>query len=141
MSLFATANWLFWHNEKFLCLNQISNFKQHGWDNAKGAKLCNFQVEITFNKMFSSKINLLLYQTEIISLLLYVIALAQGRNFFFYTLWDIFRFFIHDSLFFLVKLRKLLIPGYLPCSKGGWLQHCLGNFHQTKTSPVLTAFY
>ena len=41
-------------------------------------------------------------------------------HFFFCTLWDNFRFFIHDYFFFLVKLRKLLIPGYVPCSKGDY---------------------
>ena len=90
----------FGRNKKFFCLNQMSNFKQHGWDNAKGAKLCNCQVEITFHKMFSPKIGLLLYQTEIISLLLYVIALAQGRN----------KLDISSSIHFKMFLRSLSMP-------------------------------
>ena len=47
--------------------------------------------------MFSSKIDLLLYQTEIISLLLYVIALAQGRN----------KFYISYSIHFEIFLGSL----------------------------------
>ena len=107
------------HNEKFLRLNQMSNFK-HGSDNAKA---CNCQVAITFNKMFSSKIDLLLYQTEIISLLLSGIGLAQGRNEFYISFsflhFEILLCSLSMTLVFLVTLRKLLIPGYLPCSKGG----------------------
>ena len=73
------------------------------------------------------KIDLLLYQTEIISLSLYVIALAQGRNKLYISCsihLEILLGSLSMTLVFLVKLRKLLIPGYLPYSKGDYSIAC-----------------
>lgn len=139
-------NWLFWAQWKVPVFESNIKFQTTWLRQCKRREVMQLPSWDNFqqNVLIQNRPTVVLNWNYFAVALCYCIGARKKQilNFFFYTPWDIFRFFIHDSLFFFVKLRKLLIPGYyLPCSTGEWLQHCSGNFHQTKTCLVLKAFY
>ena len=144
-SSFSSINWV-GGNKKFCCLNQQTNFKQHGSDNAKGAeftKLSMLPSSSKFEKnVLIKRLNVVLNGNY------FTVMLWHGHKeeiillSFFCTLWDTFRYFIHDfCLRKVFKLTKLSIPGYYPCTKRDYSIACKRNIHDNKPSLASTVFY